>query len=95
MTNKDVYQSGNTIRLTCEFFDFDGLKKDPQIIKVKIYDYKYNVISEITNVERIDIGKYYLDYIAEGENKKHYYEWYAEIDGTPSLKRSSFTTRFV
>lgn len=35
MTNKDVYQSGNTIRLTCEFFDFDGLKKDPQTIKVK------------------------------------------------------------
>ena len=93
----EVYQSGNTIRLTCELCDFDGKITDPQIIKIKLYDQKFNVIKEIEDIQRIDIGKFYYDFITDNNNsnKRYYYEWYAEIDGTPSLKRSSFMTRFI
>lgn len=90
-----IYQTGNTVRLTCEFFDFNGEKAVPQIVKVKLYDERYNVKSEITNIQEESAGKYFLDYVTEDEGAKIYYEWYAEIDGTPSLKRASFTTRFV
>lgn len=93
----NVYQSGNTVRLTCEFYDFDNEIKDPNIIKIKLYDNKFNVTDEILNIQRVDTGRYYYDYITDVDsaNKKHYYEWYAEIDGVPSLKRSSFMTRFI
>lgn len=94
---ESIFQNGNTVRLSCSFYDFDGTLKDPNIVKIKFYGNNMNLINEFTNVQRVDIGKFYYDYIIENTNKniRHYYEWYAEIDGVPSLKRSSFITRFI
>lgn len=90
-----IYQTGNTVRLTCEFFDFNGEAADPPIVKIKLYDRSYDVIEEITNIQREESGEYFYDYTTNDKGAKIYYEWYAEIEGTPSLKRSSFTTRFI
>lgn len=95
MYDKPVYQHGNTIRLTCEFFDFDGIPKSPDDVKIRIYDYKYNVIDEFNNATKTEEGKYYFDYVSETENKTYYYEWYGQLDGTPSLRRGSFITKFI
>jgi hypothetical protein len=91
----NTYQSGNTVRLSCEFYDFDKEMKDPTIIKLKIYDYKYNLLDEFTNVIRSEMGKYYFDYVTDVDNKTYIYEWYGELDGTPSLRRGSFITKFM
>lgn len=90
-----IYQTGNTVRLTCQFHDFNGETAEPQIVKLKLYDDHYKVTTEFTGIQQIEPGVYYFDYTTEEESAKIYYEWYAEIDGTPSLKRSSFTTRFI
>lgn len=100
MTTKKVintYQYGNTIRFECDFFDFNGVKIDPQMIKLVIYNYKYQVLSTIvlnTN-NRQNVGEYYYDYVTESKEQKLYYEWYGEIDGKPSLKRGEFITKFI
>lgn len=95
MTDRTTYQYGTTVRFTCEFYDFDKNLKSPNVVKVKIYDYKYNLVFESSNVTKVDEGKYYFDYVPENENKVYYYEWYGEIDGTPSLRRGSFMTKFI
>lgn len=94
-----VYQSGNTVRLECTFEDFNGYKVDPDTIKVIFYDYRYTKINEIIIglSNKKSTGVYYYDYVTpvNEENKRVYYEWYGEIDGTPALKRGSFIVRFV
>lgn len=94
MQNKS-YQSGNTVRLTCEFYDFSGGLSDPSSVKLRIYDYKYKLIDEYTNATKTEMGKYYFDYVTDENNKTYIYEWYGELEGTPSLKRGSFLTKFI
>lgn len=93
----NVYQYGNTVRLECDFFDYSGDKVDPQLVKVIIYDAKYNVLSTeiVGGANKQNIGEYFYDYTTPKKEQKLYYEWYGEIDGKPSLKRGSFITKFL
>ena len=93
----NVYQYGNTVRLECDFFDYTELKIDPQMVKVIIYDAKYNILTSETlgGANRRNIGEYFYDYTTPKKEQKLYYEWYGEIDGKPSLKRGSFITKFL
>lgn len=93
----NVYKSGNTVRLLGEFYDFNGELKDPQLIKVVIYDYKYNIVDTVPigDANRLSVGKYYYDFSTKKESDKYIYEWYGEIDGNPSLDRRVFMTKFI
>lgn len=88
------YQYGNTVRLECSFFDFTGEKTDPSLVKVLIYNERYEVILEGTG-EKVGVGEYLFDYTTEEKQQRIYYEWYGEIDGKPSLRRGEFITKFV
>lgn len=94
-----VYQAGNTVRIKATFKDFGGENKDPDLVKVIIYDQRYNVIIEqvISASNRSAVGDYFYDFETPFEVKpsKYYYEWYGEILGSPSLKRDSFKTVFA
>ena len=93
----NIYQYGDTIRFECVFYNFEGEKVDPQLIKVVIYDQKYKVLKTevLTSVNKKTIGEYFYDYTTQPKEQKLYYEWYGEIDGTPSLRRGSFMTKFI
>lgn len=93
----NVYQYGNTIRFESDFFDFNNQKIDPEVVKIVIYNYKYEVVlSETLNINNKQaVGEYYYDYITEKKEQKLYYEWYGEINGKPSLKRGEFMTKFI
>jgi hypothetical protein len=97
VNNRDitVYQYGTTIRFEAEFFDFDGEPVDPDQVALKIYDHKYNEITSEVGIPNGGVGKYYYDYETERKEARLYYEWYAMIDGKPSLRRGEFMTRFV
>lgn len=90
-----TYQCGNTVRFECKFYDFDGNKINPDLVKIVIYNYKYEVIQEKVVDSSINIGDYFYDYITEKKEQRLYYEWYGEINGKPSLKRGEFATRFI
>ena len=97
---ESTYQAGNTVRLTCAFKDYtSGTAKDPELIKVIIYDYRYNKIGEftMTGTNKTGVGEYFYDYEIPFATKptKFYYEWYGEISGSPSLKRGSFKVTFI
>lgn len=91
-----MFQTGNTIRLTCSFFGFDGKPANPQIVRVIIYDVLYKKIKEVTLTEtnKIKDGEYYFDYIPTKEGRV-YYEWYGEIAGNPSIKRGTIEAKFI
>jgi hypothetical protein len=93
----EVFQAGNTVRLQCEFEDFDGNKINPTNVKITFYDTKYNVLQETNlNIGNIATGTYIYNFITSNEEERRYvYEWYGEINGLPSLKRSSFRTIFI
>ena len=98
MSTRDtvVYQYGTTVRFEADFFDFDGLAVDPELITLKIYNAKYTVIHEQPGVKvQASVGKYYYDYETEPKEQRLFYEWYAEIGGKPSLKRGEFMTKFI
>ena len=92
----NYYLTGNTIKFSVIFKDWDEQNVDPSIIKFIIYDSEFKKINEflIGSENKIDIGSYYVLYIPEAEGY-FYYEWYAEIDGYPSLERSAFTVRQI
>ena len=90
----NTYQYGNTIRLECIFRDFEGVKVDPSIIKIIIYDNRNQKIFEGTGIKR-SVGEYYYDYTTESKQDKITYEWYGEIDGKPSVRRGQFMTKFI
>lgn len=86
-----IYFSGDTVRLICEFKDWDGKPADPKIVKVRVYSNSYELVEELTDIIRKDIGKYYVNYVMPNTGgSKMYYEWYAEIDGYPSVVRGHF-----
>lgn len=93
----NIYQYGDTVRFECVFYNFEGEKVDPQLIKVVIYDQKYREVKTevLTSVNKKAVGEYFYDYTTPKKEQKLYYEWYGEIDGTPSLRRGSFMTRFI
>jgi len=91
----NTYQYGNTIRFECTFYDFEGNKVDPEMVKIKIYDYKYNVIFNGEGLKKANTGEYFYDYTTEMREQKLFYEWYGEIEGKPSLKRGEFMTKFI
>lgn len=94
-----VYISGNTIRLLCRFSDFDGNVVSPQLVKVKLYNTKYDKTDEFTvNLEnKTQDGYYFFDYTTPytttGLNM--YYEWYGEINGTIAIDRRPLAVKFA
>lgn len=99
MANNKVntYQYGNTVRFECTFYDFNGNKIDPDMVKIVVYNYKYQVLfTEVLGINnKKNVGEYFFDYVTESKEQKLFYEWYGEIDGKPSLKREEFMTRFI
>lgn len=95
------FLSGNTIRLKCTFCDFVGKEVDPDIVKIKLYDYRYKIIEEhaLTEAHKLLTGNYFFDFIIPNDihyfDKTIYYEFYGEIEGTPSLNRGSFKIQFI
>lgn len=91
-----IYLTGSTVRLTATFTDVEGAFKDPDLVKVIMYDFKFKKLDEfvIGEANRIGLGEYVFDYIAPLGEKKIYFEFYGEIDGNPVLDRDSFTTKF-
>lgn len=93
--NLESYPAGTTVRLRCNFYDFDNITKvDPSLLKVLIYNYKQEIVERLTPTKE-ETGKYYLDYITPNKAQTVYYEWYGEINGLPSIKRDGFTTKFM
>lgn len=94
----NIFQAGNTVRLQCIFEDFDGNRINPETVKIIFYDNRYNVMHEtlLGAGNRLETGLYVYNFRTSKEEEKMYvYEWYGEISGLPSLKRSSFRTIFV
>lgn len=93
-----AYQVGNTVQLQATFKNFAGILVDPEIIKVKFYDANYIQLAEVTLVpdNKISTGVYeYYLVVPSTKNPIIYYEWYAEIDSMPSLKRQKLENPFI
>lgn len=94
----NTYQSGNRVKLSAKFDNDEGISTDPAIVRLIIYNYKYEIIEQYTmsDANRIDTGQYFYDYVTNSKkNEKVFYEWYGEMDGTPTLRRGSFITKFI
>lgn len=96
-SNINTYQYGNTVRFEVKFYNFNGEPIDPNVIRVIIYNSKYQQLSSdsVGMNNRVNIGEYFYDYTTDKKEQKLYYEWYGEIDGKPSLKRGQFMTKFI
>jgi hypothetical protein len=96
--DEQVYQRGDTIRLTCTFYNFDNVAVDPSEVKMIIYDSTYTKTSEtiLNSSNRTGTGIYFYDYFADvTKDTKIIYEWHGIIEGTPSIKRGSFNIVFI
>jgi hypothetical protein len=69
---------------------------DPQLVRFKVYNSGYKVLDEYTlgSSNRIDTGKYFFNWRPTATGNL-VCEWYAEIEGTPSLKRFPVSVKFV
>lgn len=94
---ENTYLTGNTVRLTATFKDNSGVLRDPNIIRVIFYNYRYEKIDEfsIGTANKISTGVYFFDYRTPNEEMKIYYEFYGEIAGNPAIQRNSFKTVFI
>lgn len=92
-----VYQSGNTLRLLCSFYDWSDRLIDPPFVIVRFYDNKQQPTRQVTlgNNNKSGVGKYFYDYASPMEDQTIWYEFYCEIDGLPNLQRDMLVTAFV
>lgn len=97
MERINKYQSGSTVRLQCEFYDFEGKYIDPELTKITIYDSNRRVIysQTLTSEDKKSVGKYYVDYVTDKREQRLYYEWYGVVNGKPSLERGIIATTFI
>lgn len=86
--------AGNTITLSCMFKNPDGVISNPDIVKIRFYNYKYDLLDEFILGEsnRRLSGEYYFYYTTPNESKNFCYEWYSEYAGKPILTRDLFKT---
>ena len=86
---------GDTIRLKCEFKDFDGELTDVENPKVVIYDSNRRVIKE-ARPDRASVGIYRYDLVVPGypeagkQNEPLVFEFSGQLGGQPVVGRSSF-----
>lgn len=87
-----MVKRGNTVRLIGQFYDWDDNPADPDSVTLIIYDNKRVKIDEVVPL-KIEVGKYFYDYVAEKEGS-YYYEFKGVIGETPSLNRATFSVHF-
>ncbi|OUS70312.1 hypothetical protein B1748_29190 [Paenibacillus sp. MY03] len=89
-------QRGNTVRLMATFRDWDDDPIDPDIVKVIIYDRKWQQLSdnELGPGNRIETGQYFYDHMPD-QTGTFYVEWHGRISGQPSLYRDTLTVRDI
>lgn len=88
-------QLGNTARFSATFRNWDGVVMDPVLVKFRILSSHQGIIFEVGVTEednRKAVGSYFVDY-APTATGSYIYEWYAEIDGTPAVKRGNFMVK--
>lgn len=92
-----TYQTGNTVRLSATFRDIQEKLVDPDLVKIIIYNVKYEKIEEylLDSIRKISKGNYVLDYRLPDKPLTIYYEWYGEISGNPFLRREKIITKFI
>lgn len=95
--NDNIYLTGNTIRLKAIFKDNIGNPKDPDMVKIIFYNYRYEKIDEFSlgQSHKIGIGEYVYDYVSSDNETRIYYEFNGEIAGNPAIQRSGFMTKFI
>lgn len=90
--------AGTAIRITNTFYNFDGVPQDPQIVRFRIYDRRYNLLEDftLTDGNKLEEGKYFYDYITPSEpNQRYIIEFYGEIAGNPTIERETIFTAFL
>ena len=91
-----TYKQGTSVRLTSVFYDWEGNPIDPSNVILKIYDGRYTKLEDLPLTVNVNtgVGEYQYDYtfLTEGE---FVYEWYADINGSPSLERERIRVIFV
>jgi hypothetical protein len=98
MLKETTYQTGESIRLEATFNDLGNMPIDQDLVRFKVYDYKYNLINDFaldTVANKLSNGHYMFDYIAPTTPQRIYYEWYGEKNGSPSIARGGFRTVFM
>ncbi|WP_100406687.1 hypothetical protein [Bacillus solitudinis] len=91
-----MYQFGNTVRLSSIFYDWDGNVAEPDLVKLKVYNSGYQKKEEFSlgPANRKDDGGYFYDWTPK-ETGDLIYEWYAELEGNPSLKRDRISIKML
>jgi hypothetical protein len=81
---------GDTIRLSAEFKDWDGLPADLDDVTITIYDQNKEEMESFTPI-RDDVGKYYYDYTVKlNESVPITFEYKGMLSNTPITRRMSF-----
>ena len=92
-------KTGDTVRLSVEFKDFNDSYADPTNITLKIYDKTKNQIGNnisITDSHKTGIGKYQYDYtIPTNANDYLVYEVSGILNDKTILGRSAVTVEWV
>jgi hypothetical protein len=92
------FKSGQTIRLICEFSDFNNNPMNPQLIKVIFYNNRFESFYESSVhpiANKLSEGKFYYDFTIPKDYSTIYYEWHGETNGFTSLNRGELKVKFI
>lgn len=94
------YQTGNTIRLTCNFEKEENgekVKYNPDVVTITFMNYKYEVLQVFTltetNIKRV--GEYFFDYTLPEEPTRIIYKWEGLLDNKVFQKRNTMDVTFI
>ena len=91
-----MYKTGDTIRLTCTFYNFAGELADPTAISLKVYDASKTAVltKAIGDLVKSSTGVYYYDYTVPVTSQQMTYEFIGTINSLPMVAREQFGTEW-
>jgi len=88
-----TFKSGDTIRATVTFKDWNGQAADPVSVAVTIYDGSSNKVVDKAPATRTGVGTYYYDYTPTKVDT-YTIEFSGTLAGTTALQRATFEVAF-
>lgn len=93
----NYYLDGDTVRLVCTFYTWEGKTAFPDEVILTIYDYSWRQVDQIMLSEgnRNTEGEYFYDYVFQNVGT-FYYEWKGVYEGnSPNLERDEIEIKRI
>lgn len=87
---------GDTIKLTANFYSWDGIAASPAAVVLRIFDKHKRQVNEDISVNPVTDGYYEYEYVVPANLPSPiYFEYSGTLEGNPVVGRGEISTTWI